>query len=120
MFNIKLDFSINGIDERLNSIREELALSNSEDLSATALSKAADYILFAERGLWGKEDPYGLLNKDKGRFTSLSITLEDGSEMERSVPESVSKGKHMKMQRKNLNRSYDDTRGELASLALLS
>nr|DAE45528.1 MAG TPA: hypothetical protein [Caudoviricetes sp.] len=33
MFNIKLDFSINGIDERLRSIREELALSNSEDLS---------------------------------------------------------------------------------------
>lgn len=40
MFNIKLDFSINGIDERLNSIREELALSNSEDLSTTALNRA--------------------------------------------------------------------------------
>nr|DAE45529.1 MAG TPA: hypothetical protein [Caudoviricetes sp.] len=51
---------------------------------------------------------------------ALSITLEDGTEMERSVPESVSKGKHMKMARGNLNRSYDDTRGELAPLALLS
>ena len=40
VFNIKLDFSINGIDERLNSIREELALSDSEDLSTTALNRA--------------------------------------------------------------------------------
>lgn len=103
----------------MNYIKQELD-NNEEDLSITALSKAADYILFAERNLWGKEDPYGLLNKDKGRFMSLSITLEDGSEMERSVPESVSKGKHMKMARRNLNRSYDDTRGELAPLALLS
>lgn len=116
LIKIKLDFSLNTIEDRLNAIRAE----NLEDLSQTALSRAQDYILFAERNLWGKEDPYGLLNKDKGRFTSLSITLEDGSEMERSVPESVSKGKHMKMQRKNLNRSYDDTRGELAPLALLS
>lgn len=116
LIKIKLDFSLNTIEDRLNAIRAE----NLEDLSQTALSRAQDYILFAERSLWGKEDPYGLLNKDKGRFTSLSITLEDGSEMERSVPESVSKGKHMKMVRKNLNRSYDDTRGELAPLALLS
>lgn len=116
LIKIKLDFSLNTIEDRLNAIRAE----NLEDLSQTALSRAQDYILFAERNLWGKEDPYGLLNKDKGRFTSLSITLEDGSEMERSVPESVSKGKHMKMQRKNLNRSYEDTRGELAPLALLS
>lgn len=116
LIKIKLDFSLNTIEDRLNAIRTE----NLEDLSQTALSRAQDYILFAERNLWGKEDPYGLLNKNKGRFTSLSITLEDGSEMERSVPESVSKGKHMKMQRKNLNRSYDDTRGELAPLALLS
>lgn len=116
LIKIKLDFSLNTIEDRLNAIRAE----NLEDLSQTTLSRAQDYILFAERNLWGKEDPYGLLNKDKGRFTSLSITLEDGSEMERSVPESVSKGKHMKMQRKNLNRSYDDTRGELAPLALLS
>lgn len=86
----------------------------------TALTKAADYILFAERGSWGREDPYGLLNRDKGRFMSLSVTLEDGTEIERSIPESVSKGKHMKMARGNLNRSYDDTRGELAPLALLS
>lgn len=116
LIKIKLDFSLNTIEDRLNAIRAE----NLENLSQTALSRAQDYILFAERNLWGKEDPYGLLKKDKGRFTSLSITLEDGSEMERNVPESVSKGKHMKMQRKNLNRSYDDTRGELASLALLS
>ena len=116
LIKIKLDFSLNTIEDRLNAIRAE----NLEELSQTALSRAQDYILFAERNLWGKEDPYGLLNKDRGRFTSLSITLEDGSEMERSVPESVSKGKHMKMQRKNLNRSYDDTRGELAPLALLS
>lgn len=116
LIKIKLDFSLNTIEDRLNAIRAE----NLEELSQTALSRAQDYILFAERNLWGKEDPYGLLNKDKGRFTSLSITLEDGSEMERSVPESVSKGKHMKMQRKNLNRSYEDTRGELAPLALLS
>ena len=116
LIKIKLDFSLNTIEDRLNAIRAE----NLEDLSQTALSRAQDYILFAERNLWGKEDPYGLLNKDRGRFTSLSVTLEDGSEMERSVPESVSKGKHMKMQRKNLNRSYEDTRGELAPLALLS
>ena len=116
LIKIKLDFSLNTIEDRLNAIRAE----NLGELSQTALSRAQDYILFAERNLWGKEDPYGLLNKDRGRFTSLSVTLEDGSEMERSVPESVSKGKHMKMQRKNLNRSYEDTRGELAPLALLS
>lgn len=116
LIKIKLDFSLNTIEDRLNAIRAE----NLEDLSQTTLSRAQDYILFAERNLWGKEDPYGLLNKDKGRFTSLGITLEDGSEMERSVPESVSKGKHVKMARKNLNRSYEDTRGELAPLALLS
>ena len=120
MFNIKLDFSVNGVEERLKYIREELMEKGEEDLSMTALAKAADYILFAERGSWGREDPYGLLNRDKGRFMSLSVTLEDGTEIERSIPESVSKGKHMKMARGNLNRSYDDTRGELAPLALLS